>query len=38
MKSIERVTTENVLAIQQIQTAAQNLTALSNELASLTGG
>jgi methyl-accepting chemotaxis protein len=38
MKSIERVTRENVLAIQQIQLAAQNLTALSNELASLTSG
>ncbi len=38
MKSIERVTRENVLAIQQIQLAAQNLTALSNDLASLTSG
>lgn len=38
MKSIEKVTRENVLAIQQIQLAAQNLTALSNELASLTSG
>ena len=38
MKSIEKVTRENVLAIQQIQLAAQNLTALSNELASLTAG
>lgn len=38
MKSIEKVTRENVLAIQQIQLAAQNLSALSNELASLTSG
>ncbi len=36
IKNIDKVTQENVLAIQQIEKAAQNLNALSNELASLT--
>ncbi len=38
IKNIDKVTQENVLAIQQIEKAAQNLNALSNELASLTAG
>jgi methyl-accepting chemotaxis protein len=37
MRNIDRVTKENVIAIQQIEQAAQNLNALSSELGSLTG-
>ncbi|MCA9122094.1 MAG: PAS domain S-box protein [Planctomycetaceae bacterium] len=36
MQGIDRVTKNNVIAIQKIEQSAQNLNALSNELASLT--
>jgi methyl-accepting chemotaxis protein len=36
IKNIDRVTRQNVEAIQQIEASAHNLNALSNELAGLT--